>query len=647
MSKIRFIIPLTALLFAVSALTAAARKIQPAAEDTIKINRLIRLSKQYQDKAPEMAIRFAHEGLLLAQRTHFTAGEGHLLMQLGALNENYGHVEQGIRFQKEALGIFGQLHEENQVASVALKLGVLEGKRRRFKDASAYLNQGLDHYTRLKDQAGIVAAYRALGDLNELEGNISPAIDFYLKAQKIQGAGPVSEVYFGILKSLGKLYSKNGDHQKALSYFQEGISKSDQQRFAKTHIHFLRKAGTLHDSLGHKEEALSYHKQALNKARQYQLPEEEAKVLISIAKSIKDQDAGQSIGHLNKALGIARGIGNKQLAAEIYRSLSDIYRQQVRFKDALYALEEHHHLLDSLLNVNKQHQIAIMKGNYELEASRVRIQGLEIKNQRQIYERNAGIFAMISVVLILLTVWYYLQKTKKLNRDLAESNQVKDRLFSIIGHDLRNPIGGITQMLALLEEESLESDQQEMVTAMRKQGEVASEILLSLLNWGKAQLEGIAINRTVFNTQPVISKNIALLTRQAEDKQVVLKDMTGAAIQVWGDADHFDFIIRNLLSNAIKFSYTGGSIEIAARADAGQTVFSVTDHGQGISEDQQKKFYETSISVAYGTAGEKGTGIGLMLTKQFIKANGGRIWLESAPGQGTTFYFSFGSKASR
>lgn len=133
------------------------------------------------------------------------------------------------------------------------------------------------------------------------------------------------------------------------------------------------------------------------------------------------------------------------------------------------------------------------------------------------------------------------------------------------------------------------------------------------------------------------------LQKHTADKSIVITDNTRPDLMLYGDINHFEFIIRNLLSNAIKFSHPSGTIQITAdiKPGSGQVIFSVRDHGKGISREQQKAFLKSNMDISFGTKGEKGTGIGLMLSKEFIKAGKGRIWVESEEGKGTAFYFTF------
>ncbi|WP_442587197.1 ATP-binding protein [Pedobacter sp. AW31-3R] len=385
----------------------------------------------------------------------------------------------------------------------------------------------------------------------------------------------------------------------------------------------LNRSGEAQHKRSNKQKALYYHNLALQMAKKHGRHEDQIRSLIGIARVLKADDADQSVYHLKKALHLADSIGHKQLSSEIYHSLSEIYRQQENYKQALQALEEHHRLADKLMQEDKNHKIALLQ---------------------KTYQRDGILIIAVAILLILLILLYDFKKIQKLNIRLQASNQIKDKLFTIIGHDLRNPIGSITNVLGLMEQDELTADEQrEMISLMRKQGDISLEILNSLLSWGQAQLNGITVKPVVFQAATVIENNIAAVQGKAFEKSLKIKNHVGSDIWVTTDKDHFDFILRNLLSNAIKFSHNHGEIEIAASTiiKPNHIVFSVKDYGLGISAVQQEIFLARQMDITFGTHGEKGTGIGLMLIKEFQKANGGSIWLESEEGKGTTFHISY------
>ncbi len=170
-----------------------------------------------------------------------------------------------------------------------------------------------------------------------------------------------------------------------------------------------------------------------------------------------------------------------------------------------------------------------------------------------------------------------------------------------------------------------------------------NESLDTLLNWAKTQLSGIETNIVSFDPIPVVESNMALLQGQAAQKNIVFTTRGDTGLLIHADADQFNFIIRNLLSNAVKFSYENSTVEIEIARQNDEVLFRVKDRGVGISAERQKQFVTMHIGSTYGTSGEKGTGLGLLLIKEFVQANKGSITVESEEGKGTVFTVVFKS----
>lgn len=603
----------------------------------------------YQEKDPDSAIYYADKGLKLARKLDYRTGEGLMLIRFASINEQYANLKLAANYQQQAIDIFYKLHETRELADARLGMGTLEAKMGNFEKGKQLIEKALAQYTAKKNTDGIISAYTRLAELQVLSKKPELALSYYTKAEQLYKGRPLSKAYFSIINEIGKLHSDMGNHGKAITYYEKGMNSTSGAAYGKTNIAFLNYAGETLFAVGDTQKSLNYHQQGLRKAKALGLHEEEARSLIGIAKVLKNKDADLSVTHLKSALSIAHRIGHKQLSAEIYKSLSEIYKQQSNYQEALNTLQEHHRLLDSLLIINKGRKIAVLQSSYELAESKLRVETLELSNQEKTYQRNLGLLAAAAALLLLIVLAGYFYKTSRLNKRLEASNLIKDKLFSIIGHDLRNPISGITQLLSIMEhdQDMTPEEHHHMISEMRKQGDVTLEILNALLNWGEAQLKGIHIKPAAFNAAAVISKNVSALKKQAADKSILINDNIPEDLSLFADKDHFDFITRNLISNAIKFSYPAGTIAIKANTNAipGQVVFSVSDHGTGISKSQQEQFLKSNIDISFGTKGEKGTGIGLMLSKEFVKANQGKIWLESEESKGTTFYFSFPSTA--
>ncbi|GAA4312200.1 hypothetical protein GCM10023149_07470 [Mucilaginibacter gynuensis] len=614
-----------------------------AVADSIRIRYYDDKSAFFQPASPDSAIHYARLGLQLATKLKNLRGEALLVQRFAAINEQYGNYELALKYQRIAKNVYSKLADKANIEQTSLILSVLESRTGKINEGQKLAGSILHASEIRRDTNMIIMALTKLGLIAEIRKKNVKALYFYERAEALHGQRDAGDDYIDLLTRIGRLHADSGHHKKAQHFFNKGITRSDNTRHRKKHLILLHHTARSLDSAGNHNLALEMHQQALLKARKYSLREEEALALIGIAGSLKERDANRSIQHLRNALQIAHETGQKHLAAEIYKSLAEVYHQQSRYTEAIEALQAHHRLLDSLMDVNKARKLAVLRSSYELAETKLNNETLLLSNKQKTYQRNLGIVAAASTLVILALLGLYSYRVSRLVAKLDRSNKIKDRLFSIIGHDLRNPIGGITQLLALMEDDNLDAEHRQLISEMRKQGDITLEILNALLNWGEAQLKGIHIKPETFYAAKSTVTNIEALQRQAADKSVSIINQIPDNLKLHADQNHFEFIVRNLLSNAIKFSYKGEKVLIGTQQmqKGNHVTFYVQDKGKGISKAQQQLFSSSDMNIAYGTAGEKGTGIGLTLCKEFVKANNGTIWLESTEGKGATFYFTF------
>ena len=617
--------------------------------DSLRIKTCLEISKFYTVAQPDSAVDFCNQGIRIAEKLNDKRSVALLLLQLGSINTRHNHTDLARRFDNEALSIFRNLRDKDGIALAYDGLGLLDGVQQNTSEATYYLGQAMRFYQDSHDSSGIVQTYNRLGQVFEEKGETERALTYYLRALvQYEHRGERSQAYFDLLEHIGQLYMKKGDSRSALHYLEEGVKNSNMPLYRDTQITLLNEEGKVYEESGKKQQALNYYKQALIEAKKYNQPQEQAEALIRIAGVLKTENAGQSLDDLKKALRIAEDLHQPQLEADIYQALAGVYQQEKNYKEAMAALEEHHRLLDSLLESDTTKDIAALDSSYTLESTRQQIGHLQQINKKETSELDMGMVILTIVILLLALLWLYLRKINRLNRELKASNRIKDTLFSVIGHDLKGPAGSAAYLITLMETEKFPEDElQTMLTELRKQTSASFELLTSLFEWGRTQLQGVQVKPGNLLTKPLIQTNISLLNQQAAVKKIVITDHTAPDTRIMADHDHFNFIIRNLLSNAIKFTYEDGHIDIKANQTAREVVFSITDTGIGISMAQQRAFAETSLQVQFGTGGEKGSGLGLLLIKEFMKANNGRIWLESTEGKGTTFYIAFPSAPSK
>ena len=234
-----------------------------------------------------------------------------------------------------------------------------------------------------------------------------------------------------------------------------------------------------------------------------------------------------------------------------------------------------------------------------------------------------------------------IRQTEELQRTISG----RDKLYSVIAHDLRSPIGSIKMVLNMLllnlPASSIGKDMHEMLNMANRMTEEAFSLLDNLLKWTKSQIGRLNVVYQQFDLVPIIQGVIEIFSIAAELKNIRLRVEIPDTLEVYADCDMMKTVIRNLISNAMKFTPEGGDITIRVRQDAQAAIVEVSDSGCGISKENQAKLMKPSTHFStFGTKNEEGSGLGLLLCQDFATKNGGRLWFESEEGKGSTFSFS-------
>jgi len=224
---------------------------------------------------------------------------------------------------------------------------------------------------------------------------------------------------------------------------------------------------------------------------------------------------------------------------------------------------------------------------------------------------------------------------------LLLNNQQKDKLFSIIAHDLRGPLNSLKGLMDFLKERRLsEQEINSMLNELRRNVDYSSELVGNLLFWASSQLNGIVVTPVILHLQPVISGILTLYAQPAKEKNILLRDELPPSLAGYADKDMLQVVIRNLLSNAIKFCRSGDTVTVSVYPIEKEIEVCVADTGIGIKEEVLEKIRSKESVTSYGTAREKGTGLGMLLCREFAEANKGMFRIESEWGKGCRCYFT-------
>ncbi len=230
---------------------------------------------------------------------------------------------------------------------------------------------------------------------------------------------------------------------------------------------------------------------------------------------------------------------------------------------------------------------------------------------------------------------------KQYEERLESLNKLKDKLFSIISHDLRSPLISLMDLLSMTNDGMISDEElKEFLPQLQKNVGYTSTLLENLLQWSKSQLQNERVRPAMLDMKKISHSMLDSFRDRADDKGITLTNDIRESAEVFADPDMVNAVCRNLLSNAIKFCSDGDEIRVSGEVSGDYTTICIADTGVGIPEADLKRLFKADTFTKRGTNDEQGTGLGLLLAKDFIEKNHGRIWVESRYGEGSSFYFS-------
>ncbi|NDW11595.1 hybrid sensor histidine kinase/response regulator [Bacteroides sp. 214] len=234
-----------------------------------------------------------------------------------------------------------------------------------------------------------------------------------------------------------------------------------------------------------------------------------------------------------------------------------------------------------------------------------------------------------------------LSQTEELKRTIVG----RDKLYSVIAHDLRSPMGSIKMVLNMLiinlPEDKIGEEMYELLTMANQTTEDVFALLDNLLKWTKSQIGKLKVVHQDVDMVEVVQGVIEIFTMVASLKKINVRLVAPEEVAVYADIDMIKTVVRNLLSNAIKFSNENSEVLVTVENREGMVFVSVQDHGCGIADENQTKLLHTDTHFStFGTNNEEGSGLGLLLCKDFVQKNGGELWFTSKKGEGSIFGFN-------
>jgi len=505
--------------------------------------------------------------------------------------------------------------------------------------------------------------YDGLGDLFSQEKNKAMALTYYKKAEKL--AFEFKDAYALNLtyKQLGKFYDTYGISDTALIYSKKALE------FYKTGDPVMANEirGDMANSyqrLGNFKQAEAYYAQNL----EFYGKENDNNGMAVTYNNLsaiyhQNHELDKALANELKALSLISKMRDRFTIESFYQNLAMLYEEKKDYKQSVKYLWDYTDLHDSLLNERSSKTVTELATKYETAKKEKEIAKLTEKEdvqKAQLGQQRVIIVASLAfALLILLTAglfYFNMSKIKKLSvslteqrnqletksKSLEELNALKDKLFSIISHDLRNPLINTHALLELLHLGELSDEKAKRYSAELSESlQHNIQLLDNLLNWAASQIKGMEINKIEMNAKDLIDENIQAIKGAADKKGIIITEDIHQEGNILADLSMARLVMRNLLSNAMKFTPRGGTIAVESSIMGSFVNISVRDTGIGLDEALKNSIFSDKVQKsAPGTDLESGFGIGLQLCKEFVEKNGGEINVKSSPGKGSTFSFT-------
>lgn len=595
----------------------------------------------------EAALNYFFDALKIFQTIGDKPNISRTCNNIGNAYHEQSNLEKALEYYLLSLKAKENIGDKKGMSVTMNNIGVVFKKMKKYPEALEYFRKTLKLKEELGEKKGIAYSLNNIGNIYQTVDNYDKAIEFLGKALKIkEELGDVSGIASS-LNNIGNCYNNKGDYTKALGYYLKSLDSYSE----------------LKDTAGI---ATSY----LNIAN------------INI-KLNKYDDAEL---YLDKSIRFGKDNNKLDVVALTYYSYSLLYSNKGDNKKSDYYYKLYVSMTDSILSSENQKRVAEMQVKYDVEKKINENEQLKKENERkefQLAEQRRMRYFWISLTLMilvtslaLLRLYIIKKKTSRLledknmelndknfeledkneklhsaNKKLSESeeqltqlNQTKDKFFSIIAHDLRNPFSSLSITLDLLRIHSDKMNKEQyinLISGMKNTIEKADDLLENLLEWSRSQTSTINYSPGKVSLPGTINEIIMLLNGAALLKNISFNFDSTTELTVFADKNMLLAILRNLIGNAIKFTHINGLVEINYRPVNGKAEVSIKDNGIGIPKENQEQLFRLDSSLKTpGTSNEKGTGLGLILCKEFVSRHGCDIWVESEPGLGSSFYFN-------
>ncbi len=627
-------------------------------KDTLYIDLINALGQELRFFKSDSLFQLSEQALELSKSVNYKVGENNALIGLGDYHSDRGSHGKGIHYYKSALSLGKEIKNQELVLRAQNNLAGEYGYKGDYAKALIGYLEGIDLAKVYGDSLMLSIMYENIADLYTSQKDYDQALEFYKKVKKInQDIG--NEIYSAeTMSNIAALYAEMGQLDYAMYNANSSIMVFEKHEI----MDWLAFAYEVKGKTYLKESNFKWAIYWFNQSEMLHKNLDDDRGRIDLFNGMAEaylglQQDSISEGYALEAFKVSNEIQFMEGKQKCAKTLYKIHKNKMDFAASLEYHELYQRLSDTLSRNENKKSLTLLKTKMEHEKQK---RDWIEENQKQLAQQRNYVSASLAILLIFVIITFLIRRSekiqKKLNtelkgkttdlektdRELRDINRTKDKLFSIIGHDLRGPIGAFQGLLKLFKEGDIgQSEFMGYIPKLRHDIDHISFTLNNLLTWGHTQMNGAVTKPSVVGLGSMVKDSIHLLSEIAENKSIKLVSQVPANTMVWSDSDQIDIVIRNLISNALKFTPENGMVTISAQEKSEYWQVSIRDTGIGMEDKTiEKIFAVNSNHTTYGTNNEKGTGLGLSLCKEMVEKNGGTIWVESLIRKGSTFHFT-------
>ncbi len=584
----------------------------------------LQIANSYFPQSETRSIEYATRALDLADRYHDQHGKTQALIELGKLHSNFQHNTESLEYYQQSLLYIEESGELSVKAEVLQQIGNIHYKLGEFSKALDYYFRSLRILEDLDDKNSIAHVSNSIGRGYIATGNNEKALEYFMNSLHLIESSGDEKGIANVSNNIGIIYQKKGEYDKALKFYQRSLKIQEDIGNKRGIASVINNIGIIYSSMGYKKKALQYFFDSLVLKKEIGDQKSISNSYSNIGQTYLElKDFDKALEALTLGLNLAIETEAKDLQRQTHQCMADLFKAigdtLMDSGEYLQAAEKYRTCIEHSQKFEDL-QIDLYK-----EAYNKQIADIQARFETDKRVREAEIFRLKNI-------------------ELAEANATKDKFFTIIAHDVKNPLNSLLMSVEYL---SMQLDQFEpdkikkLVSIMNNEIKSITELFDNLMQWSGSQTGKMQFKPIKVSLIQIVENAMKHLEAVASYKGIEIVVSVPENLEAHVDENMIMTVLRNLVTNAVKFSYKDSKVVVSAEEMDDHLRVKVSDQGVGIESENLKKLFRIdSHLTTKGTACETGTGLGLIVCKEFIEKNGGQIHVESIVGKGSDFIFT-------